>query len=367
MKKTNIYRIEFQYLLLLALTVILTLITSFILFAIYQVLLNTFVVGDQTLNDLVYGLRSYFSFGTIKTIFEVIVFAIYFHIIFAKRIRYLLEISSSVKNMADGNFETRIRVNSEDILGTLAGDINNIMDKFNYALMEERNSEQTKIDLITSVSHDLRTPLTSILGYLQLVDDDKYDDELTLRYYVNIALGKTKQLKILIEDLFELTTLNNYGFKIERTELNLVELINQLVIEYKLILKNADIECRLDFPEEKVFISGDSSKLVRAFENLISNCIKYSKCSRFMDIAVHKGERDVCLEFINYGEPIPPSDIPYIFQRFYRVEKSRSRENGGSGLGLAISKNIIELHEGKISVESNIQRTIFRVKLPLSL
>lgn len=365
MKKTNLYKTELQYLFLLALAAILTLITSFIIFGIYELFLNNLVVHNQKLTDKLYTIRLYFGFGTVKSIFEVVIFIIYFHIIFFKRIKYMLEVKSLVKNMADGNFDVRIPVNSEYTLGTLAANINNIMDKFNYTLMEERNSEQTKIDLITSISHDLRTPLTSILGYLQLVDDDNYKDELTLRYYVDIAFTKTKQLKMLIEDLFELTTLNNYGFKIEKTKLNLVELINQLVIEYKLNLKKAGIECRLYFPESKVFILGDSRKIVRAFENLISNCIKYSKSSEFMDIAVNADEKYAYIKFINYGEPIPPSDIPYVFQRFYRVEKSRSRENGGSGLGLAISKNIIELHNGEVSVESNVQRTVFKVKLPL--
>lgn len=365
MKKTDIYKIEFQYLLLLGLTVVLTFITSLVIFGIYQIILNTFILSARDLNDIVYQLRSYFSFGLIKVIFEVTIFLIYFHVIFSKKIKYLLEINLSVENMADGNFNERISVNSEDTFGVLAGNINNIMDKFNYALMEEKASEQTKIDLITSISHDLRTPLTAILGYLQLIDDDKYEDEIKLRYYVNIALSKTKQLRLLIEDLFELTTLNNYGFKIEKAKLNLVELINQLVIEYKLSLKKADLECRLTFPEEKIYVLGDSSKLVRAFENLISNCIKYSRTSKFMDVSVQKNDETAVIEFINYGEPIPPNDIPYVFQRFYRVEKSRSRESGGSGLGLAILKNIIELHEGEISVESNVQRTVFRVKLPV--
>lgn len=365
MKKTEVYKIEIKYVFLLILTLVLTFVTSIILFGIYELILAAFVLKNDTLSYQVYQLRSYFNFDTIKIIFEVIIFLLYFHLIFSKRIRYLLEVNELVKHMASGDFETRISVKGEDTLGMLAGNINNIMDKFNYALMEEKRSEQTKIDLITSISHDLRTPLTSILGYLQLVDEDKYKDEITLRYYVNIAFGKTKQLKVLIEDLFELTTLNNYGFKIEKTKLNIVELVNQLVVEYRLNLRKADIECRLYFPEEKVYVLGDSSKLVRAFENLIFNCIKYSKSSKFMDIEVHKGEKNVILEFINYGEPIPPMDIPYIFQRFYRVEKSRSRENGGSGLGLAISKNIIELHSGEIGVESNAQRTVFRVKLPL--
>ena len=365
MKKTDIYKLEIRCLGLIALAIILSVITSIAIFIVYEIVLNVFVLNNKNLNDLVYYLRTIFSFGEIKIIIEIIIFLIYLHRIFYNRIKYFVEIDLLVDSMADGNFHERIPVKSEQTFGKLASSINNIMDKFNYVIMEEKASEQTKIDLITSVSHDLRTPLTAILGYLQLVDDDKYEDEIKLRYYVNIALTKTKQLKVLIEDLFELTTLNNYGFKLDKTSINLVELINQLVIEYKLSFKRANIECRLFFPEDKIYISGDSIKIVRAFENIISNCIKYSNTSDFMDVIVKKEGEYARIDFINYGNPIPPSDLPYIFQRFYRVDKSRSVESGGSGLGLAISKNIIELHGGNIIAESNVQRTVFKVKLLL--
>lgn len=268
--------------------------------------------------------------------------------------------------MSNGNFKTRIPINPKNSLGNLAKNINNIMNRFNDAILEERKSEQTKRDLITNISHDLRTPLTSIIGYLELVDTDKYKDELTLRHYINIAYLKSKRLKILIDDLFELTTLNNYGLKLSKENINLIELLNQVTLENRLNFRKANMECRLYFPDEKIFILGDVSKLVRAFENLITNCIKHSKSSPFIDIYVHKDFDKVILKLVNYGEPIPAIDIPFIFERFYRVEKSRSEESGGSGLGLAIAKNIIELHDGNISVESSIEETSFNITFPIN-
>lgn len=296
--------------------------------------------------------------------FQALLFFTYFHFIMRKKIGYFININKGLEKILQGDTNISIPVHSDDELGKLAQNINSMVDKFKDSIVKERKAEQIKIDLITSISHDLRTPLTSILGYLQLIDNDEYKDELVMRSYVNIVLNKTKRLKVLIDDLFEMTTLNNYGFKISKQKLDIVELINQLVIEHRLNFRKANIKCRLHFKDEKIYILGDSMKLVRAFENLIFNCIKYSKTSEFMDILVDKEGDKVIIEFINYGEAICPLDIPCIFDKFYRVDKSRSEKAGGSGLGLAITKKIIDLHNGKIDVESNINKTMFKVMLP---
>ena len=348
---------EFKVLALFICTIILTFITITIYGFIEKAIQYILGVNNAPL---------IFSIISIKrnNLLYILIYIVCFHLIFSKKIKDFLEIFNKVKEMSSGNFKVRIPINSENELGMLANNINDIMDKFNCALIQEKRSEETKMDLITNVSHDLRTPLTSILGYLQLIDNDEYKDEFVFRSYANIAFTKTKKLKILIDDLFELTTLNNYGMKISKDKINIVELINQLVIEHKLNFRKANIECRLNFTEERVQIFGDSSKLVRAFENLILNCIKYSKSSKFMDIVVCKQENEVILKFINYGERISNVDLPYIFQRYYRIEKCSGKEIEGSGLGLAITKNIIELHDGKIDVESSVDRTIFKIRLP---
>ncbi|ENK0839553.1 HAMP domain-containing histidine kinase [Clostridium botulinum] len=296
--------------------------------------------------------------------FQTLLFFTYFHFVMRKKIGYFININKGLEKILQGNTNIVIPVVSDDELGKLAKNINSMVDKFKDSMVKERKAEQTKIDLITSISHDLRTPLTSILGYLQLIDNDEYKDEFVMRSYVNIVLNKTKRLKVLIDDLFEMTTLNNYGFKIFKQKLDIVELINQLVIEHRVNFRKANIKYRLHFKDEKICILGDSMKLVRAFENLIFNCIKYSKTSEFMDILVDKEGDKAIIEFINYGEAICPLDIPYIFDKFYRGDKSRAEKTGGSGLGLAITKKIIDLHNGKIDVESNVNKTIFKVMLP---
>lgn len=365
MKKNNAFKFEFKIFILFIVIIMLTLGTNLIISALVHLIENILIVLFRV--DFHSPAQNFIlnEMSKFKIVMDFILFSLYFHLIFRKKAESFSEVSEKVKNMSEGNFKVRILSESEDEIGALSRNINKIMDKFNSTIIEERRAEQTKIELITSISHDLRTPLTSILGYLQLVDNDEYEDEFVLRSYISIALNKIKGLKVLIDDLFELTTLDNYGVKLAENKINIIELIKQLAVEHRINFKKADIECRLNFPDEKVYVLGDSVKLVRAFENLIFNCIKYSKTSKFMDISVSKLKSKAILEFTNYGEPIPPMDIPYIFQRFYRVDKSRSRETGGSGLGLAITKNIIELHSGKINVESSSLKTTFRIELPV--
>jgi len=366
LKKSDIYKHELLLLSMFIYPVLLTGLIFLMSLIIWKAFLFFIVSDNSTLTMYIYKFRLLLNVDLIKNIFAISIFLFSFHMVSKNKIIYFLEISNQVKDMSNGNFKARIPVNPKLSLGGFAKNINTIMSKFNDAILEERKSEQTKRDLITNISHDLRTPLTSIIGYLELVDSDKYKDELTLRHYTNIAYLKSKRLKFLIDDLFELTTLNNYGLKLSKENINLIELLNQITLENRLNFRKANMECRLYFPDEKIFIFGDVNKLVRAFENLLTNCIKHSKSSPFIDIYVHKNVDKVILKFINYGEPIPAIDIPFIFERFYRVEKSRSEESGGSGLGLAIAKNIIELHDGNITVESSIQETSFNITFPIS-
>ncbi|MCD2347099.1 sensor histidine kinase [Clostridium guangxiense] len=365
-KKLDAYRTEFKIILLLVIALVLTIITESViqyvsniveeLLRLYSYSIFVKLIRARDALSSLYSIMGYFEFAAIL--------AIYCHLIFRKKVALFLEIDNTVKTAANGNFQTRIQNISQDDLGRFSQNVNKVMDKFNLALENQKKAEQTKINLITSISHDLRTPLTSILGYLKLIDNDEYDGEITLRTYANIALNKTNRLKLLIDNLFELTTLNDYGIKLSKKKVNVTELIKQLIIEHTVNFKKANIECRLIISDEQLYVLGDFINLARAFENLIFNCIKYSKTSKFMDIALNKNASKITLEFTNYGEPIPSKDIPYIFQRFYRVDKSRSSETGGSGLGLAITKNIIELHNGKISVESNVSKTTFKIELP---
>lgn len=290
---------------------------------------------------------------------------LYLFVISFKKINNISKIIVSLRKISSGDLESSITVNTKGETREVAENINKIMEKFRLAIEEEKVSQQSKNELITNVSHDLRTPLTSILGYLELIDKDRYRDEVELRYYIDIAYKKAQSLNYLINDLFELTRMNSVSLKFNKKNINLAELIGQIDVEFYAQLKKNNMESRLDIEEDNFIIDADGNKLVRAFENLISNAIKYGKDGKFIDIKLYKEENNSITEIVNYGDVIPSYELPYIFDRFYRVEKSRSSETGGSGLGLAIAKSIIEKHDGNIVAESNSNNTKFRIIIPM--
>ncbi|WP_127589700.1 sensor histidine kinase [Paenibacillus lautus] len=275
---------------------------------------------------------------------------------------YLEEIRNGLREIAKGNFDTDIPVQSGSQLGEVAESINQMSRQLHQSILEERNAEKTKNDLITGVSHDLRTPLTSILGFLEVIEEDRYQDEVELRYYVNIAYEKAQNLKRLIDDLFEYTRINN-GLPLDIREIDMAQFMRQLIEEFVPALEKSGMECKLA-AEEDLVIRADGAQLVRAYENLITNAIRYGESGKRIDIAVRSDGNQVSISFTNYGDPIPERDLPFIFDRFYRVEASRSKQTGGTGLGLAITKSIVEVQGGEIRVRSDRQRTIFESRFP---
>ena len=277
---------------------------------------------------------------------------------------YLQQIKEGLNEIAKGNFNTHISVRSDNELGTVAESINLMSAQLYDSLQEERHAEKTKNDLITGVSHDLRTPLTSILGFLELIDKDRYINEVELRYYINIAYDKSLSLKKLIDDLFEYTRINN-GMPLHLRELDITGFFRQLADEFVPSMEKAGMIVRIHAPEQPITMRVDGDQLVRAYENLLSNAIKYGNEGKVIDIHILKeDDGQVVVQISNYGNPIPERDLPYMFDRFYRVEQSRSKETGGTGLGLAITKSIVEVHGGEISVTSSRAKTTFETRFP---
>jgi signal transduction histidine kinase len=276
----------------------------------------------------------------------------------------LTKILVGLRHIAEGKFDLPIQMDENSgELAKVADSINHMAAELYRSIIEERNAEKSKNDLITGVSHDLRTPLTSILGFLEVIDRDRYQDEVELRHYVSIAYDKALTLKKLIDDLFEYTRINN-GMPLNTAALDLVGLIRQLSEELKPQFDLTGMTCRIHADFEALQIAADGNLLVRSFENLLSNALQYGKAGRFVDINIQLLDKEVIVSITNYGEPIPQRDLPFIFDRFYRTERSRSRVTGGTGLGLAIVKSIIEMHGGRISADSSKERTQFTTRLP---
>lgn len=266
-----------------------------------------------------------------------------------KSLQYISLISKSIAVISKGNLDENIPILSKDELGNLAGSINNMAQKL-------KSIEQAKNDLVTNISHDLRTPLTSVLGYLQLLKmkdaREKYD------LYVDTALAKCYELKNMINDLLELSKLNSQEIKIHPTLINLGELINQVIMGFIPSLCNDQLEYRFDISDSQICIYADAALLARMFENIIANAIKYGTNGKYIDIVVKKFDEHISVKIINYGSIIPEKELNYVFGRFYRASNQKP-DGMSSGLGLAIAKSIADSHGYELNVLSNNGRTEF--------
>ena len=268
-----------------------------------------------------------------------------------------------VELISKGHFNHKVEARAEAGLDELATHINNVVIQAQKAIEEERRSEQIKNDLVTNVAHDLRSPLTSIIGYLNLINEDHYRDEVELRGYIQIAYTKAERLHHLINDLFEYTYVQNKETLVSDQVINMEEMINQLVEQHRIQMQEAGMHMRTFITTDYPVIIGDGNKIARVFENLIQNAMRYGKEGKYIDLVVRDSLQTIEVEVNNYGKAIPSVDLPYIFERFYRVEKSRSEYTGGSGLGLAIAKSIVVLHGGEIKAKSSMGKTSFVVTL----
>lgn len=348
----------------MALSLILTIITVASAKIVVEILASGTVLRSYLI-DLV----DYFGMNLLTYTAGIIIFLIYFLILQWHQFHYLASINETVNRIASGqlDFDYQMEVSSRSPFGPMASNLNRMAGRLDQALLEERKAEQAKNELITNVSHDLRTPLTSILGYLGLIEQDRYRDEVELRHYVQIAYDKSQRLNVLINDLFDYTRMRHDSVAIQHISFNLIEVLGQLLVQYHMPLQEAGMEGRLHTTEKSLTVVGDPMMLVRVFENLIANAMAYGKEGKMVELRVQRDafKPEATVEVINYGEPISAIDLPHIFERFYRADKSRTEWAGGSGLGLAISKSIVEKHGGHIDAVSDTSRTAFRVTLPV--
>lgn len=278
-------------------------------------------------------------------------FLLSFYFITNRKMRYVEVVSHGLIEIAKGNLDHRIEKCGEDELSSLADNINFMAHQLKNKIENERKSERAKNELITNVSHDLRTPLTSIKGYLGLIKEKKYKEDDQLEEYVNIAYNKSEKLELLINDLFEYTKLTNEGANINKQDIALNGLLDQLIDELSFISEENKVTIAEEFINEKVIVNIDPNKTVRVFENLLMNAIRYSLKPGEIKVILTR-EKDVALVSVqNKCDNLSEEDLEKIFDRFYRVEKSRASHTGGSGLGLAIAKNIVELQGGRIEAK----------------
>lgn len=301
----------------------------------------------------------------ILTTFTLIIYTVMFLIISYDTILYLKEIILGIERMKNGDTEIELPVEGEDELAIIANSLNEMRKRISSENETKRMAEQTKDELITNVAHDLRTPLTSIIGYLDLVRRDDLLTEEQQKKYMGIVYDKAKSLENLIEDLFDYTRYEKNKFRIDCTDFSLNQFMTQIVDEFYPTLTEKGLVCKEEYWTGDLTVCCDGSLLARAVGNLVNNAIKYGADGKQIEIYTRKNDSMAVIQIVNYGRIIPKEDLDKVFDKFFRVEGSRSLQTGGTGLGLAIAKNIIELHGGSIQASSSVNGTVFQVELPL--
>lgn len=288
---------------------------------------------------------------------------IYFLLLTRSYSIYFKEISNGIRHLAQGNFDHQVDIPSNDEFSEIALDINLANEKLQAAIQRGDFSESSKDQLVVNLAHDLRTPLTSVLGYLDLILKEDTLTEEQKRHFLQIAFTKSQRLEILIDELFEVTRMNYGMLPVEKEEINLTNLLHQLIEELYPIFEKNHVKARMNCQSELLMMA-DGDLLVRVFENLITNAIRYGYDGEYIDVNSFFDENTVVIQIINYGNSIPTADLPHLFDMFYIGDKSRTQQENSTGLGLFIAKNIIEQHNGSITAESNIIHTTFEVRLP---
>lgn len=254
---------------------------------------------------------------------------------------------------------------------TLPDELSDLEKKLNYLKRESltneklaRENEQKKDELIVYLAHDIKTPLTSMIGYLSILNEMDDMPKKQQEKYIKIALDKSYRLEELINELFDVARFNSEKIILEKEKLNLNLMLAQIIDDFYPTLSELNKKIELN-NEQQIMLVADPDKLGRVFNNLIKNAINYSAENSNIRINVRKNEYNIIVDIINEGRQIPKEKLGQIFEKFYRLDSSRISKTGGSGLGLAIAKDIVQLHGGQIKAISSEKETLFRVQLPL--
>ncbi|MCR8978971.1 sensor histidine kinase [Brevibacillus laterosporus] len=353
---------RFKMILLLGLSMLLSGTITYMFYKALQLYYHSQVRFENPLTTIRYFMRDMGDINFFLLIF-IPLSILFFFLLTKPYATYFQEISNGIHHLANGEFTRKVHISANDEFGDIAKDINLASEKLQKAVERGDFAENSKDQLVLNLAHDLRTPLTSVLGYLDFI---LQDDQLTseqVRHFTTIAFTKSQRLEKLIDELFEITRMNYGMLTIEKKPIDLSELLIQLTEELYPAFEKNQLTARLNLtPHLNIF--GDGELLARVFENLLTNAIRYGSDGQFVDITCYMDVEDVVVEVVNYGDCIPLEELPHIFEMFYTGDQARTHQGGSTGLGLFIAKNIVEQHNGTISVQSNLIHTRFEVRLP---
>lgn len=335
---------------------------TYLLFKSLQFYYHTSVQHEDLMAQIRILIGNFGDFNLFFILFILLSFLFFFLLTKPYSI-YFNEISNGIRYLANGDFNHKVHIPSNDEFRDIALDINLASEKLQEAIQRGDFSESSKDQLVINLAHDLRTPLTSVLGYLDLILKDENLTKEQARHFLTITFNKSKRLERLIDELFEITRMNYGMITLKKSRINLTDLLNQLKEEMYPLLEKNRLTVRLDCAPH-LFIVGDGDLLARVFENLLTNAVRYGNDGQYIDINGFIDESNAVVQVINYGGSIPSDELPHLFDMFYTGDKSRTHKENSTGLGLFIAKNIVEQHNGMITADSNVIETLFEVRLP---
>lgn len=279
----------------------------------------------------------------------------------SKPLDYLDEVIQAAEELAHPT-DTPIQLSAP--MESIQDELNVVREEALRSAMYAKEAEQRKNDLIVYLAHDLKTPLTSVIGYLSLLRDEPQISPALRAKYTGIALDKAQRLETLINEFFEITRFNLTKISLDWEEVNLTRLLEQVTFEFQPALAEKGLDLVLDLAPD-VILFCDPDKLERVFDNLLRNAMNYSDRDAPIAVTLSRGAQEVVITVENQGPDIPPEKLARIFEQFFRLDASRSSASGGAGLGLSIAKEIVERHNGTIRAESKAHRISFSVTLLL--
>jgi signal transduction histidine kinase len=274
-------------------------------------------------------------------------------------------IDQAAQSIAQGNLEVRVPVQGRDELAGLANTFNAMAAQLQAAERQQRQLEVLRRDLIAWVSHDLQTPLASIRAIVEAVADGVVEDPETVKRYLGNAQRDIRALSVLIDDLFQMAQIDAGGMSLNREFTSISDLISDTLESFSepATRQAVTLEGQVEPGVDLVYM--DTQRIGRVLNNLVGNALRYTPSGGKVQVRASPELAGCLVEVCDTGEGIPPEDLPHVFERFYRSEKSRNRATGGAGLGLAIAHGIVEAHGGQIGVESTLgQGTRFWFTLP---
>ncbi|MCY9594068.1 sensor histidine kinase [Paenibacillus chitinolyticus] len=330
------------------------------------------LLNESLLNSLLaarhFPYLSIVLYGVLSTVSFIVLFILSFSLMTRRIVQYLLSLAEGLDYIAGGNLRHRVPLLRKDELGRVAENINAMAEKLERQIAKERQIQKSQMDLITGVSHDLRTPLTNIIGYLELLKNRVYHNEQEQERFVDITYNKAMQLKNLIDDLFEYTRLTTSDAKFVMGQFDIRELLSQIAAEFQPFAKEHGVTVETYLAFKSMPIPMDPGKIRRVIDNLLMNALKFSVKPGVVRVSLEARPPFVAIKIENEGTPISKEQEELLFGRFYKADHSRTANaiQTGSGLGLSIVKSIVERHNGTLSLVHSSGHFTFIIELPLT-